>query len=392
MEECAAAAARCVRGAGRMAAWRLHAYGAPHGLRLEAARVPPLRAPDELLVRVHAASLNPLDVAMIGGYGARVLNTLRALDGGDGVEFPLVTGRDFVGHVERAGAGARLRRGQRVWGVVPPHRAGCHADYVVVKDRWAGEAPSSLGVEAGGALFAALSASAALRAGGLRGLRGARGGGGAGGGGGGGPPRVLLLGLGAVGRAALQLLVYEGAQVVVGCSGDLCESALSLGAVAAFDRHAADYDHNVRDAGPYYAALDCAGVGGAGAGAAGGRRAARYVTLSSPLLRRTDARGVWCGAVRAAAELAAHNAGPAHVRWAFFSPAPDDVELLRRLAERGQFSVCVERVFPWWEAHAALQRAAAGSARGKLLLDFSALPPPHAQTTPPTHTHTHAHN
>lgn len=52
------------------------------------------------------------------------------------MEFPLVVGRDFVGEVEAAGAHSRLRRGQRVWGVVPPHRAGAHAQYVLVKDRW----------------------------------------------------------------------------------------------------------------------------------------------------------------------------------------------------------------------------------------------------------------
>lgn len=54
-----------VAASARMQAWRVHAYGAGE-LRLESARVPALRAPDDVLVRVRAASLNPLDVAMIG--------------------------------------------------------------------------------------------------------------------------------------------------------------------------------------------------------------------------------------------------------------------------------------------------------------------------------------
>jgi hypothetical protein len=70
-----------LRGAGRMAAWRTHAYGAAE-LRLEAARVPPLRAPDHVLVRVHAASINPLDVAMLGQrpnvYTASITRTSRS--------------------------------------------------------------------------------------------------------------------------------------------------------------------------------------------------------------------------------------------------------------------------------------------------------------------------
>lgn len=53
---------------GRMRAWRIHAYGPTTELRLEEARVPPLRAPDEILVRVHASSVNPIDVAMIGMF------------------------------------------------------------------------------------------------------------------------------------------------------------------------------------------------------------------------------------------------------------------------------------------------------------------------------------
>lgn len=60
------AAALGARDPSRMRAWRLHAYGALPELRLEEARVPALRTPRDVLVRVRAASLNPLDVAMIG--------------------------------------------------------------------------------------------------------------------------------------------------------------------------------------------------------------------------------------------------------------------------------------------------------------------------------------
>ncbi|CAG4972799.1 unnamed protein product [Parnassius apollo] len=122
-----------------MMAWRTHCYGSLAELRLEEARVPPLRAPDQVLVRVRTTSINPLDVAMVGGYGARMLNLARSLEGVGGaggaeVEFPLVVGRDVCGEVVRAGAGSRLRG--RVWGVLPPHWPGAHAQYVVLRDRW----------------------------------------------------------------------------------------------------------------------------------------------------------------------------------------------------------------------------------------------------------------
>ncbi|CAG4972779.1 unnamed protein product [Parnassius apollo] len=207
--------------------------------------------------------------------------------------------------------------------------------------------------------------------------------------------RVLLLGLGGVGHAALQLLVYSGAQVVVGCSGDLCPRAMSMGASVAFDRHAADYDRLLEESGPYEAILDCAGLGGAEAGARRWRFA-RYVTLSAPLLRATDASGPLPGAARALAALAqqiaaAHAAGVvtagsvAPVRWAFFSPDAQDLQLLRKLADAGKFKVEVERVFPWWAGAEAYEHAATHSARGKLVLDFTATPAPPA-TPPPAGT------
>lgn len=63
-----AMAAMGAQAGARMGAWRVHAYGGLAELRLDEARVPPLRAADELLVRVHSSSLNPLDVAMIGEW------------------------------------------------------------------------------------------------------------------------------------------------------------------------------------------------------------------------------------------------------------------------------------------------------------------------------------
>lgn len=363
---------------GRMRAWRVHTYGGLTELRLEEARVPPLRAPDDILVRVTAASINPIDIAMLGGYGARALNVLRAFDGSDDVEFPLVPGRDFVGIVERAGPDARLRPGQRVWGVVPPHRQGSHAEYVVVKDEWAGPAPSMLDeAAAGGALYAGLTACAALRVAGLGSRRpsGAR-------------PNVLLLGLGGVGQAALQLLAHRQAEVTVGCSGELTTLALQLGASQVLDRHVEDYDHRLETSGPYEVILDCAGLGGDEVGARAWRFS-RYVTLSTPLLRNMDAHGVAPGLVTSAAALVAQSARavlqrvsplsppapgsllPPHVRWAYFMPNASDIQMLYKLAELRKFTVSVEDVYPISAGDEAFARAAKGRARGKLVLDFT---------------------
>lgn len=52
------------------------------------------------------------------------------------VEFPLTLGRDFCGVVVRKGMSVRedIQVGDKVWGVVPLNRTGCHAEYVVVDE------------------------------------------------------------------------------------------------------------------------------------------------------------------------------------------------------------------------------------------------------------------
>lgn len=48
----------------------------------------------------------------------------------------MTLGRDFCGVVVRKGMSVReeLQVGDKVWGVVPLHRSGCHAEYVVVDE------------------------------------------------------------------------------------------------------------------------------------------------------------------------------------------------------------------------------------------------------------------
>jgi len=50
------------------------------------------------------------------------------------LEFPLVLGRDFSGRVvaKGLGVGHYVNIGDEVWGALPAHQQGCHAQYVRV--------------------------------------------------------------------------------------------------------------------------------------------------------------------------------------------------------------------------------------------------------------------
>ena len=96
-----------------MEAWYINEYGSNDVLQHGRLPVPSLRTPTDILVRVHSASVNPIDYRMRSGYGESLLNLWRKLE--NVKEFPLVLGRDFSGEVVKTGRLARrFRKGDQV--------------------------------------------------------------------------------------------------------------------------------------------------------------------------------------------------------------------------------------------------------------------------------------
>lgn len=96
-----------------MEAWYINEYGSNDVLQHGRLPLPSLRTPTDILVRVHSASVNPIDYRMRSGYGESLLNLWRKLE--NVKEFPLVLGRDFSGEVVKTGRLARrFRKGDQV--------------------------------------------------------------------------------------------------------------------------------------------------------------------------------------------------------------------------------------------------------------------------------------
>lgn len=88
-----------------MRAWQISSFGDNSVLQLnETANVPVINRPDQLMVKVHACSINPIDILMRQGYGTKLLF---ANYGKRGI-WPLTLGRDFSGEV--VGIGRSVRR------------------------------------------------------------------------------------------------------------------------------------------------------------------------------------------------------------------------------------------------------------------------------------------
>lgn len=119
-----------------MRAVALDAYGGPDVLQVRDEPEPKV-GPDSVLVRVRAASINPVDTYILRGF----------LDGGFPTVFPLVPGWDVAGEVVATGPAVRgLRPGQPVFGYARKDfiGAGSWAELVAMPARAVAPAPASV--------------------------------------------------------------------------------------------------------------------------------------------------------------------------------------------------------------------------------------------------------
>lgn len=209
-----------------------HSFGGPEVLRLDDVEVP-RPGPGQVLVRVVAAAVNPLDRKLRAG-AMKVVSGLR---------FPQAFGHDFAGVVESCGAGVeRLRAGDEVIGAAPVRAAGAFAEFVLVDEPSLAAKPPNLTFAAAAALpTPAVTAYQALV------VRGGLSSG----------QMVFVHGcLGAVGRCAVAIALAAGAGVAGSCRDGTQSLArdLGVGPVVGFDVDPSALTE------PHHVVLDTAGT------------------------------------------------------------------------------------------------------------------------------------
>jgi NADPH:quinone reductase-like Zn-dependent oxidoreductase len=192
-----------------------HRYGPPDVLRIE--DVPqPVPAQDEVLVRVHATTVNRTDC----GFRRPEPFIVRFFSGLLRPKRPIL-GTELAGRVEAVGAAVRdFAVGDRVFGV-NAGRFGAHAEFVCLRERAPlATMPDTLGFEEAAAVCdGAIIALSCLRS--AEPLAGRD---------------VLVYGAsGSIGTAAVQLASHLGARVTAVCTGKNLELVRALGAEEAID-------------------------------------------------------------------------------------------------------------------------------------------------------------
>jgi NADPH:quinone reductase-like Zn-dependent oxidoreductase len=303
------------------------------GVEPELADLPvPSPGPDEILVRVHAAGMNPFDWKVVDG----------ALKGVVDHPFPVVMGSDGAGVVEAVGTAVeRFRPGDRVYGqfMKVARGLGSYAEYTLAPD--AGKlalVPEDLPLTVAAALpTASVTAYQAIEEARLD------------------PGRTILVNgaSGGVGQSAIQFAADTGARVIATGPPDLADHLRDLGADEVVDFTAGPTAEQVLATHPdgIDAVLDL--VSGPG-------QADPLVDLLRPGGVIISTNGAVDAAALAARELRGVN---------FSSNAtPEALAAIAELAVTGRLRVTIDVEVPLEEAPAAIARARAGQARGKTVI------------------------
>lgn len=120
---------------------------------LEDVVAPVIYAPDDVLVQVKAASVDPVDIKISSGYARNLRSQLNRYNPNVKGELPLVLGRDMAGVVIEIGSGvSRLEVGDEIWCAFPPWSPGTLSELVVTKEYNIGRKPRTLGFEGAASL------------------------------------------------------------------------------------------------------------------------------------------------------------------------------------------------------------------------------------------------
>jgi NADPH:quinone reductase-like Zn-dependent oxidoreductase len=305
-----------------MKAVRIHAFGNSGVLKYEDAPEPAI-GPDEVLVKVFACGVNPVDWKIREGFMEEMAHHT----------LPLTLGWDVAGTVAETGdLVRRFKKGDAVFCRPDTMRNGGYAEYVAVKTLDLAPAPASIPLDrAAGIPLASQAAWMALfEVGGLR--KG---------------QKVLIHGAsGGLGTFAIQFAKIAGAYVIGTTSGKNYRLVESLGADEIVDHVTEDFTKKVHGVDLVFDTI-------------GGETQAK----SWDVIRKGGVLVSSVGADEKAA--AAHGVSG---RSFVLTSNGARLEEISRLVEEEKVSVIVQKVFPLAEAKAAQDLSQSGHAAGKIIL------------------------
>jgi NADPH:quinone reductase-like Zn-dependent oxidoreductase len=307
----------------------MHAYGGPEVLKVE--NVPrPEPKDDEILIRVVAASINPVDVAIRKGYLAEII----------GNKFPLIPGMDAAGTVQKTGSKiTKFRRGDLVFAFFTLAGEGGYAEFVTAKENEVAVKPEAVSYEqaaavgaAGSTAWEALVDEAKLSAG-----------------------QTVLIhgGAGGVGHFAIQIAKARGAKVIATGSTANQDFLKQMGADVAIDYTKTKFEDIAKDVD---VVLDSVGRDTLERSYGVVKKGGIIVSIvDEPQQATLDAHGIRGLAFRC-------------------TPQASVLEQLAKLMEAKKMTPVVSQTFPLSEVAKAQDQIATRHTRGKVVLQVADKP------------------
>ncbi|XP_023343617.1 reticulon-4-interacting protein 1, mitochondrial isoform X2 [Eurytemora carolleeae] len=121
-----------------MRAATVNSYDGIQGITVQNVEVPKVLGDTDILIRVKAASLDPIDIKVSQGYGRGLRELVNKYNPNTKREtFPIVLGRDGTGVVSEVGSDVHnLAPGDRVWFIVPPCYQGSLSSFILLSSEY----------------------------------------------------------------------------------------------------------------------------------------------------------------------------------------------------------------------------------------------------------------
>jgi NADPH:quinone reductase-like Zn-dependent oxidoreductase len=314
-----------------MKAVRIHKYGGPRVLTYEDAPQPEPKE-DELLIRIHATSVNPVDWQIRSGKRWKLKRP-----------FSLILGLDVSGVVEAVGSGvANFKAGDAVFGMTNIRKGGAYAKYVTAPAENFSHKPCSLDhIQAAALPVVALTAWQALFDAGELSA---------------GQKVLIHAAAGGVGHIAVQLAKWKGAYVIGTASGCNEDFLRKIGVDEFINYKTTRFETVVRDADVVLEAVN---------------RDIRVERRRGETLERSWGVLKKGGVLISICDTSvSKTAAPYGVRGKYILVQPDAVQLteIAMLADAGHVKPFINTVLPLKEARQAHKLSQKGHTRGKIVL------------------------
>jgi len=310
-------------------------YGGPEVLRLEEVERP-VPKEDEVLVRIHATTVNRSDCGMRGAdpFFTRFFTGLRRPK-------RRILGMELAGEVEAVGAEVtEFDVGDQVFGV---KGSGAHAEYVCIRES-AGLAHKPAGMAFEEAAAVCDGASIALACLGKADLREGR--------------SILIYGAsGSIGTAAVQLAKHFGAHVTAVCGTKALDLVSSLGADAVIDYTQEDFTTNGET---YDVVFDSVGKHSF--------RRCRHSLKPGGIYIETDLGFMWHVPILA---LSSRWIGDKRVTLPIPKYSKEDVLFVKELIETGKYRAVIDRTYQLEDVVEATRYVETGQKTGNVVLTLN---------------------